>query len=257
MVFVVLGGASSAAAAAAAPWLLVLDPGHGGVHEGAVGPGGSREKDLALQISKQVAALAEAQLPVRALFTRAGDRVVQLEDRVAFANRKRANLFVSIHLNSMPTDESRRLVKGVETYFLSADPSDASAEAQAARENLDALQTRSPGKRRDVDLILNDLALTAAQADSSRLAYAIHEKLVTATGDADRGIHQAPFFVLTGAHMPAVLLELGFISNPEEEQKLRSAAYQRLLAQAVVDGIAQYLREYRRTTAPRAAVGGK
>jgi len=242
----VVGLLGIAASAAAAPWLLVLDPGHGGVHEGAVGPMGAKEKDLALQISKQVAALAEAQLPVKTLFTREGDRDVQLEDRVAFANRKHANLFISIHLNSMPTEESRRLVKGVETYFLSANPSDASADAQAARENLDALQTRSPGKRRDVDLILNDLALTAAQADSSRLAYAIHEKLVTATGGADRGIHQAPFFVLTGAHMPAVLLELGFISNPEEEQKLRAPAYQRALAQAIVDGI----KEYRKVVAP-------
>jgi N-acetylmuramoyl-L-alanine amidase len=241
----VLGGVGLLAGAlpeqaAAAPWLLVIDPGHGGIHDGAVGPTGAKEKDLALQVAKQVAALAEAQLPVKTLLTREGDRDVQLEDRVAFANRKKASLFISIHLNSMPTDESRRLVKGVETYFLSADPSDASAEAQAARENLDELATRSPGKRRDVDRILNDLALTAAQADSSRLAYAIHEQLVAATGDVDRGIHQAPFYVLTGARMPAVLLELGFISNPEEEQKLRTPAYQRVLAQAIVDGIKEY-----------------
>ena len=241
-----LGLLGSPASAAAAPWLLVIDPGHGGAHDGAVGPDGAKEKDLALQIAKQVATLAEAQLPVKAIFTREGDRDVQLEDRVAFANRKRANLFISVHLNSMPTDESRRLVKGIETYFLSANPSDASAEAQVERENLDELQTRSPGKRRDVDRILNDLALTAAQADSSRLAYAIHEQLVSGTGGVDRGIHQAPFFVLTGARMPAVLLELGFISNPEEEQKLRSPAYQRVLAQAIVDGI----KEYRRMVSP-------
>ncbi len=112
------------------------------MHDGAVGPDGAKEKDLALQISKQVAALAEAQLSVKAVLTREGDRDVQLEDRVALANRKRANLFISVHLNSMPTDESRRLVKGIETYFLSANPSDASAEAQVEkRENLDELQT--------------------------------------------------------------------------------------------------------------------
>jgi len=236
----VLGLLTVAALGPAAPWLVVIDPGHGGVHDGAVGPGGTKEKDLALQIGKQVAALLEAQLHAAALLTREGDRDVELQDRVAFANRKRASLFVSIHLNSMPTDESRKLVHGIETYFLSADPSDASADAQASRENLDYLRTRSPGKRRDVDLILNDLALNADQAESSRLAYAIHERVVAASGDADRGIHQAPFFVLTGARMPAVLLELGFVSNPEEEQRLRSPAYQHVLAQAIVDGIKAY-----------------
>ena len=117
-----LGLPGVSASALAAPWLLVIDPGHGGAHDGAVGPDGAKEKDLALQISRQVATLAEAQLPVNALLTREGDRDVQLEDRVAFANRKRANLFVSIHLNSMPTDESRRLVKGIERRAFSVFP---------------------------------------------------------------------------------------------------------------------------------------
>jgi N-acetylmuramoyl-L-alanine amidase len=235
-------GLQAAVSPRADAWSLMIDPGHGGDHDGAVGPGGSKEKDLALQLAKQVAARAQTQLSAKVLLTRESDRDVELAERVARANRSRVDLFVSIHLNSMPTDETRRTVKGIETYFLSADPSDASAEAQAARENLDDLQARSPGKRRDVDLILNDLALTAAQADSSRLAYVIQEQLVTATGDADRGVHQAPFFVLTGARMPAILLELGFISNPEEEQKLRTPAYQGILAQAIVDGIKRYRR---------------
>src|SRR5581483_4533982 len=91
---------AAARQAHAAPWLLVIDPGHGGAHDGAVGPGGSREKDLSLLIARQVAALAEEGMPgVKAIFTRDGDRDVELEDRVAFANRKRANLCVSIHLN--------------------------------------------------------------------------------------------------------------------------------------------------------------
>lgn len=243
-----VGLATPPTAAKAAQLLIVVDPGHGGEHEGAVGPAGTREKDLALQIARQVAQLCQAQLPAKVVLTREADRDVELAERVAFANKKRASLFISIHLNSMPTEESRRSAHGIETYFLSADPSDASADAQAARENLDDLQSHSPGKRRDVDSILNDLALTQAQADSSRLAYAIHQKLVAGTQAVDRGVHQAPFFVLTGARMPAVLLEVGFISNPEEEAKLRTVAYQRLIAQAVVDG----LKDYEREIAPRA-----
>lgn len=227
--------------------LIAIDAGHGGDHEGAVGPGGSKEKDLALQVARQVALLCATQLHAKVALIRATDRDVELSERVALANRKKASLFISIHLNSMPTDESRRSVKGIETYFLSADASDASAEAQAARENLGDLSVRSAGKRRDVDVILNDLALTEAQADASRLAYAIHEKLVAQSEAIDRGVHQAPFFVLTGARMPAVLIEVGFISNPEEELKLRDPAYQKVLAQAIVDGIG----DFERTVAPR------
>jgi N-acetylmuramoyl-L-alanine amidase len=235
---------------AEAPFLIAIDAGHGGAHEGAVGPAGSLEKDLSLQIAKLVAQLCQSQLGAKVALTREGDEDVELSERVAFANKKKASLFVSIHLNSMPTEGSRQRAHGVETYFLSADPSDASAEAQAERENLDSLQSpHSPGRRHDVETILNDLELTAAQADSSRLAEAIHERVVLASQATDRGIHQAPFFVLTGARMPGVLLELGFISNPEEEQKLRTPAYQRVLAQAVVDGI----REYERVVAPRSA----
>ncbi len=240
LVWAALGAAPAPVPAHAAPLLIALDPGHGGDHDGAVGPTGSKEKDLTLAIARQVALLCQSELSAKVVFTRETDQDVELNARVAFANKKRANLFLSIHLNSMPTEESRRLAHGIETYFLSADPSDASAEAQAARENLDDLQVHSPGKRRDVDRILNDLALTEAQADSSKLAYAIHEKLVAASTATDRGVHQAPFFVLTGARMPAVLIETGFISNPDEELKLESPAYQRLLAQAIVDGIKEF-----------------
>jgi N-acetylmuramoyl-L-alanine amidase len=132
---------------------------------------------------------------------------------------------------------------------LSADPSDASAAALAERENLDQpVQHRS--HRGEVDMILNDLALNAAQADSSRLAYAVHQRLVAATGEADRGVHQAPFFVLTGARMPAVLLEVGFVSNPDEEKLLVQSAYQERIAEAIAEGI----RDFRLAVAPRALV---
>jgi len=240
---------ASATALAEEPFLVVIDPGHGGQHQGAVGPGGDAEKDLTLRIARRVAEHCRKELHARILLTRENDRDVELQDRVELANKKHASLFLSIHLNSAAARSARRVARGVETYFLSADPSDASAAALAERENLDQ-PVQHPSHRGEVDLILNDLALNAAQADSSRLAYAVHQQLVAATGAVDRGVHQAPFFVLTGARMPAVLLEVGFVSNPDEERQLSRAGYQERVAEAIVEGI----REFRRAVAPRALV---
>jgi N-acetylmuramoyl-L-alanine amidase len=248
-VALVLSAIPPGAALAEEPFLVVIDPGHGGDHQGAVGPAGNAEKNLTLRIARRVADRCRKELHARVVLTRDGDSDVELQDRVEMANRRRASLFLSIHLNSAADRAARRTARGVETYFLSADPSDASAEALAERENLDQpVQHRS--HRGEVDLILNDLSLNAAQADSSRLAYAVHQRLVEATGEMDRGVHQAPFFVLTGARMPAVLLEVAFISNPDEERQLLSAAYQDRVAEAVVQGI----RDFRRAVAPRALV---
>ena len=230
--------------------LVVLDPGHGGARAGAVGPSGLREKDLSLRIARRVAERCEAELGAKVVLTRTGDREVPLAERVAFANRRRASLFLSIHANSMPTPHSRRVTRGIETYFLSADPSGAAAAALAARENLDDRpRTRRDRGSTDVDAILEDLALTAAHADASRLAYAVQQRLVAATGAPDRGVQQAPFFVLTGARMPAVLVEVGFVSNPEEERLLASSAYEATIAEAIVRGIA----DYELAVAPRTA----
>ncbi|MHB1843579.1 MAG: N-acetylmuramoyl-L-alanine amidase family protein [Deltaproteobacteria bacterium] len=231
---------ASSAAAGEAKRLVVIDPGHGGRREGAVGPSGLREKTLALALAKRVAALGRRELGFEFLLTRTTDREVPLAERVAFANRRHADLFLSIHANSMPTARSRRATRGIETYFLSADPSGAAAAALAARENRDDRARSRKRSAGDVDAILDDLSLTAAHANSSRLAYALQQRLVQATRAADRGVQQAPFFVLTGAHMPAVLIEVGFVSQPEEERQLASPAYEDALAQAIVHGLSDY-----------------
>ncbi len=221
--------------------LVVVDPGHGGASTGAVGPSGTREKDLALAIARKVAARCQKELSARVLLTRTGDRDLPLAERVALANRKRAAIFVSIHANSMPTARSRRVTRGIETYFLSADASGAAAAALAQRENVEDRPHTAWGKgRSDVDAILDDLALNAAHSDSSRLAYALQQRLVAATKAEDRGVQQAPFFVLTGARMPAVLVEVGFVSNPDEEKQLAQAKYEDELAEAIVRGIGDY-----------------
>jgi N-acetylmuramoyl-L-alanine amidase len=217
-------------------FVVVLDPGHGGEKEGAIGPGGVREKDLALQIARRAAAHLRRR-GGRVVLTRTGDVGVPLARRAAVANAERADLFVSIHLNAMP-GPARQFAHGVETYFLSADATDASATAVAARENADRLAGEpEPDPNDPVSGILQDLADTEALAESSRLAYVLQERLVLTLGAGDRGVKQAPFYVLAGARMPAVLVEVGFLSYGAEARKLATVAYQERVARAIAEGV--------------------
>lgn len=229
-----------AAAGKGPAFTVVLDPGHGGEQEGAVSPHGETEKDLALRIAERVSQRLKKQ-GGRVVLTRTGDIDVPLVNRAAVANAIRADLFVSIHLNSMPTPEQRRTSRGVETYFLSAGATDERANAVAARENADRLAGEPVVDPADpVSFILHDLEDAAALQASSRLAYAIHEQLVGALGAEDHGVKQAPFYVLAGARMPAVLLEVGFISNEDESALLRTREYQDRVADAIAAGIAAW-----------------
>jgi N-acetylmuramoyl-L-alanine amidase len=235
-------GAAGSKAPAQPLFVAVVDPGHGGEKEGAVGPAGAREKVIALQIARRVATRLRKQ-GGRVVLTRTGDVSVPLAQRAALANAERADLFISIHLNAMP-GAARARARGVETYFLSADASDASATAVAARENADRLAGEPVVDPNDpVSGILQDLADTDALRESSRLAYTLHERLVSRLAAEDRGVKQAPFYVLAGARMPAVLLEVGFVSHADESRKLETPAYQEEVAQAIADGIAAWRRE--------------
>ena len=247
-----LAGIAAALLLAAAPrapaFVAVVDPGHGGDQEGALSPAGDREKDVALAIARRVAARLRA-IGAKVILTRTGDIAVPLANRAAVANALRADLFVSVHLNSMPSAEARRHSTGVETYFLSADATDASATAVAARENADRLAGEPELDPADpVAAILQDLENQDALAGSSRLAYAVHEKLVAGLGAEDRGVKQAPFYVLAGARMPAVLLEVGFISHEAEAARLRAPEYQERIAAAVADGVAAWRNASRRAS---------
>lgn len=233
---VLLLAAAGARAAPEPAYVVVLDPGHGGAKDGAIASSGVREKDVALGIARRVAALLRVR-GGRAVLTRSGDAEVPLARRAAIANAEHADLFVSIHLNAMP-GAARRVSHGVETYFLSADATDASATAVAARENADRLSGEPEFDRTDpVSGILEDLANTSALVESSDLAYALHDALVAGTGAADRGVKQAPFYVLAGARMPAALVEVGFLSHPAESRRLATAGYQERVARAIVEGI--------------------
>jgi N-acetylmuramoyl-L-alanine amidase len=232
--------ALAAAPAAGEPFAVVIDPGHGGDKEGAVSADGAREKDVTLQIARRLAARLKHQ-GARVILTRTGDSPVPLAQRAALANAERADVFVSIHLNSMPSRSQRARSRGVETFFLSADATDASATAVAARENADRLAGEpdlDPGD--PVAGILEDLEQTASLAASSRLAQSIHESVVRGCDAEDRGVKQAPFYVLAGARMPAVLLEVGFLSHPEEGKRLRNPQYQERIARAVAEGLTRW-----------------
>jgi N-acetylmuramoyl-L-alanine amidase len=230
------------ALAGARPLVVCVDPGHGGDQAGAKGPNKTWEKNLTLAISKRLAQKLRSELKAQVLLTRDSDETLGLSPRPEFANSHGADLFISIHLNSMPTGRERARVTGVETFFLSANASGAHAAQLAAAENAEDAVPR-PHANDDVTAILDDLTLTAAHQDSSRLAYAIQESMSQELGVVDRGVQQAPFTVLNGAAMPAVLVEVGFISHPEEGALLGTPEYQEKVAQALLDGVRAFQAE--------------
>jgi N-acetylmuramoyl-L-alanine amidase len=222
--------------------LVILDPGHGGTQTGAVSPTGAWEKDAALEISKLLKAELEATLKAKVRLTRERDEKVSLADRVEWANAQKPDLFISVHLNSMPTRKQRQQTEGIETYFLSAAASGDQAKKVAARENAEFHEKRPKGGD-TLAFILADLQRSEAHANSSRLAYAVHERLVSATGGLDRGVQQAPFYVLMGLQAPAILVEVGFLSHPDEGARLTDAEYQQKAAEAIAEGVAGFLQQ--------------
>jgi len=220
---------------------VVLDPGHGGAETGAVGPSGTMEKELTLALARTLADRLMSTLGVRVALTRTDDVDLGLDERSAFANQNKADLFLSIHLNSAARGDAH----GAETYFLSLQASDERAADAAALENLVGENAARPGSDEfDVQLMLWDLAQSSHLAASQRLAGLIQEELNRELDLPNRGVKQAPFRVLMGAAMPAVLVELGFISTAAEEQKLRDPAYRGELVDTLVRAIARFKTEY-------------
>lgn len=212
---------------------IVLDPGHGGKDVGAIGPGGIQEKDITLQICEKASALISKRVGARVLLTRTTDEVVPLDQRTAFANQYKADLFLSVHLNASLTKGAR----GSETYFLSVDASDELAAKVAERENAGSA---APAPSSDLKLILWDLAQQEYLKESSTFAETVQTQMNLLAGIQNRGVKQAPFKVLVGATMPAALVEVGFISNPDDEAKLKDPAFQEQLADALVTAIQNY-----------------
>ncbi|MFA5498578.1 MAG: N-acetylmuramoyl-L-alanine amidase [Candidatus Cloacimonadia bacterium] len=223
---------------------IVIDPGHGGKDPGAVGHSGKTyEKDVTLQVAKILQKRVEEQLGIKALLTRDNDRFVTLQERTAFANKHQANLFISIHCNAA----QRPAAHGIEVFFLSAAKSD-EARAVEALEN-SVVEKYEGGKEAvkkydDLSFILMDMAQAEQLQESSYLATKLQANLIQSTGADNRGVKQAGFYVLRGAFMPAVLVELGFITNKQEEMKLKDPAYQSRLSDAVFEGVKSFIQNY-------------
>lgn len=214
---------------------ILIDPGHGGKDPGAIGPRGEKEKDITLAVAKGLAErLREEGFEV--LLTRKTDVFIPLEDRTAQANRRKVDLFISIHVNANDITSLR----GLETYFLNL-TTDASALKVADREN--AISSK---KMSDIQFIIKDLMLNARINESSRFASSIHRSVIRSLGRSghavkDHGVKQAPFYVLMGAEMPSILMETGFITNPEECRLLQKKSYQSSIIKGILRGINTYV----------------
>lgn len=221
---------------------IVIDPGHGGKDPGATAYG-LKEKDIVLSISQKIGKVLESTYGYDVEFTRTKDIFIPLEERTAIANTLNADLFLSIHINAHP-DTS---IGGIETYYLNL-ATNAEAMRVAAYEN--ATSTHNINEMQD---ILASLMQNAKIEESSRLADTVHANLITGLDGKynirDLGVKQAPFYVLIGAEMPAILAELSFITNKREAKLLKTRSYQSLVAQQIAAGVVKYVNQYTTTAA--------
>lgn len=225
---------------------IVIDPGHGGKDPGAVGRRlKAQEKDINLAVSLKLKTYLEQELGVNVLMTRSDDRFVSLQERTKFANEHRADLFICVHTNASKDRSSR----GVEVYYLSTAKT-TEARAVEALEN-SVVELYEGGKEAtrkydDLALILSDIMQAENLEQSNNLALKIQMNSCAGTKSLDRGIKQANFYVLRGAFMPAVLVEMGFVSNSVEETFLINQQYQERLARTIFEGIKSFKYRYDR-----------
>jgi len=220
--------------------VVVLDAGHGGKDYGAKGAHGLFEKDLNLQISKQVQRILLDRYHYKVIMTRKNDSFIELKDRGKIANTHNADLFVSIHANAA----KRKSAKGIETYYLGSGSNEQALET-AERENGDLVHSVADDA---VQEILASLISTTKINDSSRLAAIVQKRLHKTmskkfSGIQNLGVKEGPFFVLHDTNMPSILVEVGFVTNGREGQKLKSKVYQKWLAESIAQGIHDYLEE--------------
>jgi N-acetylmuramoyl-L-alanine amidase len=237
-----LGLAATLSSAPQGITTIVIDPGHGGIDNGAKGKFGAAEKDITLAISLKLKTIIERNFAFRVVLTRDKDINKSLEDRAAIANNNKAYLFISIHANGSYRNNAR----GSETYFLNINATDEEARRLAYLENNEPdLEDRiSSEEKDDIKMILWNMAQTAYLKQSSQLAESIQIQLNSLLKTRNRGIKQAPFKVLTGVACPAVLVEVAFISNPEEEKQLGTEEFQNNVALAIYNGLNNFIKQY-------------
>ena len=210
---------------------IVIDPGHGGKDLGASGSRALHERSIVLSISAKLREVLTAK-GYTVLMTRDTNLFIPLKDRTKFATQQKADLFLSIHANGSESPQA----KGIETYYLDVSSTDKASEEIAARENAE-----SGYSIQELESLLKGLIQESKSEDSRRLAEEVQQRLVEATGAANRGVKHARFVVLIGTNVPSILIETGFVSNPTEGQKLATPAYQHKIATAIAEGVDNFL----------------
>ncbi|TBR21769.1 N-acetylmuramoyl-L-alanine amidase, partial [bacterium] len=219
-----------------ARYRIAVDAGHGGKDAGATGRRGTLEKDINLYAALELAKLLEEEGRFEVMLVRQDDTFVKLGERSKMANEAHADLFVSLHSNAHPS----RAESGYEVYFLSERASDPEAERLAEFENSVLALETSPGQADEAEGILFQLARTEFMNDAGELAGLVAKNLATRVDLGNRGVKQAAFYVLRGAAAPAILVEMGFLSNERDEAKLESAKYRRRLVEGLYAGIVEF-----------------
>ena len=215
---------------------IIIDPGHGGKDPGAVGYRGTLEKDIALDVAKRLEKKITKNMKIKTVLTRDEDIFLKLAERTKIANENNGSLFISIHANAA-TD---RRASGFETFLIGPNKNEAAVRV-AARENaVLELEGFSGKKLTNEDLIKATIAQSAFASKSEQFAALVQEEIGKRVQGKNRGVKQAGFYVLMGASMPNVLVELGFISNLAEEKKLRSSQYREVLATAIFRAVEKY-----------------
>ena len=222
--------------------LIVIDPGHGGSDSGAVG-NGLKEKNVVLATSKKLGALLTKR-GYKVLYTRSTDVFINLRSRTAFAAKRNADMFISIHANAAPNASAASKMSGVETFFLSPARSERSKNA-AALENRGDLEDMNTFSKQTFLNFLNREKIIS----SNKLAIDIQSYMLSSVkksfSSRDGGVREAPFWVLVGATMPAVLVEMGYITHPQEGKNLGKSAYQDRIAQGIANGVDAYFQKNR------------
>jgi len=214
---------------------IIIDPGHGGKDPGAVGKGGTYEKDITLKIAKHLQKLLESESGIKATLTRDNDSFVALNERTRIANARKGKLFVSIHCNA----NKNRQVSGFETFFLKPARTESAMEVAAFENSVIKYEADKDHYKEltDQDYIVLSMMQANFVKESEVWASSVQKEIAEFSEYKSRGVDQAGFYVLIGASMPAVLVETGFISNQKEEKSLKNSKYQKELAQAICKSI--------------------
>lgn len=218
--------------------IVVIDAGHGGKDSGAIGPGKKYEKHSVLKVAKYLYANLKKE-GYKVYITRTSDRFIKVRNRTILANKKKADIFISIHANAAPKAKAAK-IHGIETFFLSPARSER-AKRVAAKENKSDMRKMDYSTKSSFLTILNRPKITASQKLAIDVQKNMLYKLRKSYKDVhDSGVREGPFWVLVGAQMPSILIEIGYISHPMESKRLYSTKYQKYLAEGIAKGVNSY-----------------